>query len=85
MNICKGINKNGKQCSHKPLLNNEYCKKHLKVEHSTIGTNTEDQMYNDLILANKVILELLDDRVEHETVMSELLELYKIIEYVTDV
>ena len=44
------------------------------------STNTEGTIL-DITTANKVILEFLDDRAEHEREMSELIELYNNLRY----
>jgi len=90
--LCNGNTSNGNQCSFASLKGSMYCKRHIpKATVSNIGTNTpqdsigmvdsstntEDNML-DLITANKLILELIDDRVEHEKQITELLEIYRL-------
>ena len=90
--LCKGIKANGDQCSFGSIKGSLYCKRHspkathVNVETNTCSkmmiessTNTEGTML-DITTANKVILELIDDRVKHEKIISELLNLYNILQ-----
>jgi len=84
--LCKGIKSNGEHCSFASVKNEMYCKHHMpKVsvvntcnEMIDSSTNTEDTMIMDIETANKIILELIDDRVEHEKQIAELLDIYRI-------
>ena len=88
--LCEGIKSNGNQCSFSCLKGSLYCKKHtpksilLSAETNTCNvimvdssTNTEVTMMDDIITANNVILDLIDDRVEHEKQIEEFLEIYR--------
>jgi len=91
--LCKGKKPNGDQCSFSCIKDSLFCKRHTpKVEVKSIETNTcngnmIDSSTNtegtilDITTANKVILEFLDDRAEHEREMSELIELYNNLRY----
>ena len=89
--LCRGIKPNGDQCSFACLKDNKYCKRHIpKATQKSIETNTCNEimvdsstntegMMLDITTANKVILEFIDDRVEHEKQMEELIELYNVL------
>jgi len=89
--LCKGIKPNGDQCSFCSLKDSLYCKRHApKTTLISIGTdtwnknmidsstNTEGTIL-DITTANQIILEFINDKVEHEKAMSELIELYNIL------
>ena len=77
---CNGITAAGKNCSFKALEGYKFCKRHMKKEHNEASTSTDDDIYNDLETANQIIVDLVHDLVEKESALSELLELYIILE-----
>ena len=87
--LCNGIKSNGDQCSFNRLKNEMYCKRHIpKVIHMSIETNTCNEIMVDsstntegtmldVTTANKVILQLMEDKIEQEKHMTELIKHYK--------
>ena len=90
--LCQANTSNGNQCSFASIKGNVYCKRHIpKASVTDAGTNTPQDLIGmvdsstnteenmlDLITANKLILQMIDDRVEHEKQIAELLEIYRL-------
>jgi len=86
--LCRGIKSNGDRCSFKSVKNTSYCKHHIpKLTQKNIETNTcneymvdsttnTDGTMLDITTANKVIIGLIADRVEHEKQITELIDMY---------
>ena len=83
--LCIALKKNGERCNFVQLQGSLYCGHHKtksdecnKPVMMESCTNTEGTII-DITTANKLILELIDDKIEREQAMTELLELYKIV------
>lgn len=83
MTSCEGFTKAGKPCSRKAIQGTSFCKKHTKIEYNSIGVNTEQLEYHDVVQANKIILELIDDLAEKNALISELTHTYNKLDQLT--